>query len=122
MFRNNPGVSGIYISAAFAGTLSTVSSGINSMSTCFVTDFLQRNDQKLFKKTLSDATTNFLGKLFVVIFGFLCIGFRRDSEIYLWFINFESFRHIRRRHSPGTVESSITRIDMAHLNYISYYT
>ena len=100
MFRNNPGVSGIYISAAFAGTLSTVSSGINSMSTCFVTDFLQRNEEKLFKKTLSDATTNFLGKLFVVIFGLLCIGFRLDSKIYFWFIksgNFPSFRNVRIR-------------------------
>ena len=72
MIRNNPGVSGINSSAAFAG-IGTVSSGINSMSTCFVTDFLQSNDQKLFKKTLSNATTNFWGKLFVVIFGILCI-------------------------------------------------
>ena len=35
-----PGVAGIYVSGAFAGSLSTVSSGINSMSTCLLSDFI----------------------------------------------------------------------------------
>ena len=75
MFENLPGLSGLYISAAFCGTLSTVSSGINSMSTCFVTDFIRRNEVKLFRKRLSDNVYSILGKIFVLVFGLLCIGF-----------------------------------------------
>ena len=35
-----PGVSAVYVSGAFAGALSTVSSNLSSMSNVFVNDFL----------------------------------------------------------------------------------
>lgn len=41
LFQNLPGLSGLYIAGAYCGALSTVSSGINSMSTVIVTDFIR---------------------------------------------------------------------------------
>ena len=41
IFKATPGVAGLYVSGAFAGTLSTVSSGINSTTTCLVTDIIR---------------------------------------------------------------------------------
>ena len=52
-----------------------MSSGINSMSTSFVADFIERNQVAIFKKELSDGKYQLFGKFFVVIFGLLCIGF-----------------------------------------------
>ena len=51
IFRDDPGLAGIYIAATLSGTLSTVSSGINSLATCFVTDLLIPNEEKIFGAT-----------------------------------------------------------------------
>ena len=40
LFTDMPGVSAVYVSGAFAGALSTVSSNLSSMSNVFVNDFL----------------------------------------------------------------------------------
>ena len=62
-----PGLLGLYTASIYSGTLSTVSSAINSLSTVIITSseisFLQK---KLSKKPL------FYSKLFVVFFGCLC--------------------------------------------------
>ena len=55
---------------AFSGTLSTVSSGINSMTTVAITDFIQ---PRLPHK--SDVFFTRLSKLLTVLFGICCIGF-----------------------------------------------
>ena len=38
------GVAGLYVAGAFSGTLSTVSSGVNSIATCFITDFVKLSE------------------------------------------------------------------------------
>ena len=40
----NAGVAGLYVAGAFSGTLSTVSSGLNSIATCFITDFVKLSE------------------------------------------------------------------------------
>jgi len=70
IFKSTPGVAGLYVSGAFSGTLSTVSSGINSMTTVSITDFIQ---PRLPHK--SDVFFTRLSKLLTVVFGICCIGF-----------------------------------------------
>lgn len=48
MFRDNPGMAGIFFAAILSGTLSSVSSGINSLATCFVTDLLIPHQNLIF--------------------------------------------------------------------------
>jgi len=69
IFQDYPGVAGLYVAGAFSGTLSTASSGINSMSTCIVTDFLQ----PVFK--LKERTWMILSKLLALAIGLCCIAF-----------------------------------------------
>ena len=68
IFRDDPGVAGIYIAATISGTLSTVSSGINSLATCFVTDLLIPHENRLFgtkksEKFYTSATKIISGRL-----------------------------------------------------------
>ena len=41
IFEKQPGLAGLYIASIFSGTLSTVSSGINSMATITVLDLVR---------------------------------------------------------------------------------
>jgi len=75
IFENTPGIAGIYVSAAFSGTLSTVSSMINSMSTVFVTDFIRPNEKRIFGNMKTDLFYTSLGKRLCLLFGLCCIGF-----------------------------------------------
>ena len=77
-FQNFPGVAGLYISGAYCGCLSTVSSGINSMATVIVTDFVQPAEGFLTSCCNFVATERFylwLGKILSVLLGLACIGF-----------------------------------------------
>ena len=38
-----PGIAGLHVSSVYAGSLSTVSSGINAMSMCTIEDFIRPN-------------------------------------------------------------------------------
>ena len=71
IFKKSPGLAGLYVSAVFCGTLSTVSSGINSMSTCLVTDFIKLNENRIFSTVKSEKFYALLGKIACVFFG-LC--------------------------------------------------
>ena len=77
IFKATPGVAGLYVSGAFAGTLSTVSSGINSMTTCLVTDIIRPNEKFIFcsAEGKSERFYTWLSKIMSLIFGLLCIGF-----------------------------------------------
>ena len=77
-FQDFPGVAGLYISGAYCGCLSTVSSGINSMATVIVTDFV-KPAEGFFKSCCNfTATERFyliLSKVLSVLLGLACIGF-----------------------------------------------
>ena len=75
IFQEMPGVSAVYVSGAFAGALSTVSSNLSSMSNVFINDFLA--------KYIEHKNENFqimISKLLIVLTGAFCIGFGYLSE------------------------------------------
>nr|XP_039272137.1 sodium-coupled monocarboxylate transporter 2-like [Styela clava] len=75
IFRNQPGLSGAFLAAVFAGSLSTVSSGINAMACVTSEDFIRP-----FVKW-SDRTMTILAKVLVLLYGLLTIGFACLSSI-----------------------------------------
>jgi Na+/proline symporter len=68
-------ITGLYVSGAMAGTLSSVSSAINSMTTIFITDFIKLNEMVIFKNKKSEKFYTWLSKFSSVLFGLLCISF-----------------------------------------------
>lgn len=82
IFNATPGVAGLYVAGVFSGTLSTVSSGINSMTTCMITDLIRPNEKRLFGKEKSDSFYTWMSKISSVVFGFLCIAFSYVTVLY----------------------------------------
>jgi len=46
-FRNRPGATALFVIGAYGGTLSTVSSGVNSMATVLIEDFVKPFEDKI---------------------------------------------------------------------------
>ncbi|XP_052769940.1 sodium-coupled monocarboxylate transporter 2-like isoform X1 [Mya arenaria] len=69
VFRNVPGLAGLFIAALFSGALSSLSSGINSMSANTLQDLLidVLKDAQQYKKTM-------IAKLVVLVYGALAVG------------------------------------------------
>jgi len=65
-----PGVPGLFVAGVFSGALSTVSSGLNSLSAVCLKDFAQTG----FGLTLSESKATLATKVFSIIFGFLSYG------------------------------------------------
>ena len=99
LFTDMPGVSAVYVSGAFAGALSTVSSNLSSMSNVFVNDFLYtwtskksekfqialRNEfqfLKISEENFWNKNFGILGsKILVVVIGGMAIGFAYLSKV-----------------------------------------
>ena len=70
-----PGLSGLYVAGVYAGTLSTISSGINSVATVMLTNFIQpsiKNNGCWSKISHIDETK--ISKTIVFVTGFIIIG------------------------------------------------
>ncbi|XP_076036138.1 putative sodium-dependent multivitamin transporter isoform X2 [Oratosquilla oratoria] len=69
---NLPGVAGLFVSGIFSGSLSTVSSALNSLAAVTVQDYIG----PLLKKNgpLTDTSSTRLSKVLVIIYGVICIG------------------------------------------------
>ena len=65
-----PGVPGIFVAGVFSGALSTVSSGLNSLSAVCLKDFAQAG----LELSLSEARATLATKIFSVVFGLLSYG------------------------------------------------
>ena len=63
------GVAGLLIAAIFAATMSTISSNINSVSTAFSVDFIQR-----FRPTIKDATLLRVARWTCIVSGLMGLG------------------------------------------------
>ena len=68
------GGASLFILAAYAGTLSTFSSGINSMATVVISDFLKPNELFFTKNSIPDKAYTWISKGISVFFGVLCIS------------------------------------------------
>ncbi|CAB4015530.1 sodium-coupled monocarboxylate transporter 1-like, partial [Paramuricea clavata] len=62
------GVPGLFIAALFSGSLSTVSSGINSLTAIILEDIIKK-----IKKNIPDSEATFLSKIIGVIYGGIII-------------------------------------------------
>ena len=79
-----PGITGLHVSSVYAGSLSTVSSGINAMSMCTIEDFIRPwsswsekvcifpNEIYMLINNIKSLTT--MSMLFVLFYGFLSIA------------------------------------------------
>ncbi|CAK8681466.1 unnamed protein product [Clavelina lepadiformis] len=76
VFRDVPGMTGLFISAAFSGTLSTVSSGINSIGSLLLEDFLLP-----YKPQMKEVTKLTTSKVSAIMFGclVLCMAFLTEK-------------------------------------------
>lgn len=70
IFKTLPGVPGIFIAGVFSATLSSLSTGLNSLAAITLEDFI-----KPFRKNqLSQSSTNFIMKAVVVVYGAISVG------------------------------------------------
>ena len=74
-FRTRPGAASLFVIGAYGGTLSTVSSGINSMATVLISDYIQPNEKRLMRYGFvpTEFVYTLIGKISSAIFGILCI-------------------------------------------------
>ena len=62
-FRNRPGATALFVIGAYGGTLSTVSSGVNSMATVLIEDFIKPFEHKIKFFNPSERNYTILAKL-----------------------------------------------------------
>ena len=70
MVGDIPGLPGLFVAGVFSGALSTVSSGLNSLSAVFITDLLELGC----KVDISENTRTVISKLMSLMFGLLSFG------------------------------------------------
>ncbi|WAR16327.1 SC5A6-like protein [Mya arenaria] len=70
LFHDNPGLPGLFIAALSAASLSTISSGLNSLAAVTYEDFI-----KAFAPNIKDTTGANISKFVVVLYGFISVGF-----------------------------------------------
>ncbi|XP_065364979.1 sodium-coupled monocarboxylate transporter 1 [Calliphora vicina] len=65
-----PGLPGLFVAGVFSAALSSLSTGLNSMSAVILEDFF-----KMFaRKPLTKRETSFIMRIVVVVFGFICVA------------------------------------------------
>ena len=79
IFKNSPGLTGLYISAAYSATLSTLSTGLNSFATVFF--------KSIYRKKVKDEKMIKYQRIFMFVFGYAvviaayCLKFLPDTVI-----------------------------------------
>ncbi|XP_059469784.1 putative sodium-dependent multivitamin transporter [Neocloeon triangulifer] len=72
---NLPGLPGLFVAGIFSGSLSTVSSAVNSLAAVTLEDYIRPILARMGKsEKLSDKNSTFLSKILVLLYGSLCIG------------------------------------------------
>ncbi|XP_060601932.1 sodium-dependent multivitamin transporter-like [Ruditapes philippinarum] len=64
-----PGVPGLFVACIFSGTLSTISSGLNSLSAVTLTDLIRP-----LSPNMSESRATNISKLIALLYGILCLG------------------------------------------------
>ncbi|XP_068084240.1 sodium-coupled monocarboxylate transporter 2 [Anabrus simplex] len=67
--KNIPGLPGLFISGVFSAALSSMSTGLNSMTGVLFEDLIRPR-----LKTISEARASFIMKIIVVVIGTVCVG------------------------------------------------
>lgn len=69
-FRDFPGLSGLFIAGIFSAALSSLSTGLNSLSAVILEDYIK----PYVREPLSERTVNYIMRSIVLITGFSCIA------------------------------------------------
>nr|CAB3266301.1 sodium/iodide cotransporter-like [Phallusia mammillata] len=75
IFKNVPGMAGLFVSAAFSGAMSTISSGINANGALILEDFILP-----WKPNLTERTKLRISKISVFIYGVLVMSYAFSIE------------------------------------------
>ena len=84
LFKNSPGMTGLYISAAYSATLSTLSTGLNSFATVFF--------KSIYQKKIDDEKMIRYQRIFMFILGYAvvlasyCLKFLPDTVVAIVFL------------------------------------
>lgn len=70
LLSNTPGLVGMFVAGVFAAALSSLSTGLNSMSAVMLEDFFK----PFVKEPLSETQTKYIMRSVVVIFGAICVA------------------------------------------------
>jgi len=65
-----PGMPGLFVAGVFSAALSSLSTGLNSMSAVILEDFCK----PFVKKSLSERQTAYIMRIVVIVFGAICVG------------------------------------------------
>lgn len=65
-----PGVPGLFVACIFSGTLSTISSGLNSLAAVTLTDFVK----PFIAPNMSERKATNVSKILALVFGVICLG------------------------------------------------
>ncbi|XP_033609452.1 putative sodium-dependent multivitamin transporter isoform X2 [Cryptotermes secundus] len=72
--KNMPGLAGLFVAGIFSGSLSTVSSAVNSLAAVTIEDYLKPAYAWLKGMPLPETWQGFLSKIMVLLYGLLCLG------------------------------------------------
>nr|CAD7400267.1 unnamed protein product [Timema cristinae] len=78
--REFPGLCGLFVAGIFSGSLSTVSSALNSLAAVTLEDYLKPVYLKIYKKNIPENRTGFISKLLALLYGLVCIAIAFTSE------------------------------------------
>lgn len=78
--KNMPGLAGLFVAGIFSGSLSTVSSAVNSLAAVTLEDYVKPAYARLRNKPLPETRSGLISKVLALLYGFLCVGIAFAAE------------------------------------------
>ncbi|KAJ9601324.1 hypothetical protein L9F63_000546, partial [Diploptera punctata] len=78
--RHMPGLSGLFVAGIFSGSLSTVSSAVNSLAAVTLEDYLKPLYARIYGTALPESRGGLFSKILALLYGILCLGIAFAAE------------------------------------------
>ncbi|KDR21691.1 putative sodium-dependent multivitamin transporter isoform X1 [Zootermopsis nevadensis] len=78
--RHLPGLPGLFVAGIFSGSLSTVSSAVNSLAAVTLEDYFKPAYASLKGTPLPEVWSGFISKILALLYGLLCLGMAYAAE------------------------------------------
>ncbi|XP_067005284.1 putative sodium-dependent multivitamin transporter [Anabrus simplex] len=69
-----PGLSGLFVAGIFSGSLSTVSSAVNSLAAVTLEDYLKPLYRRVYRRDIPDSRSSTYTKFLAMLYGLLCLA------------------------------------------------